>query len=137
MKRTIEERLRNLERRVTTLSLYGLEISPLSTLSVWVNDSLRDYTNRGTSAKYLVTISEEILRLLTTPLGSRVMRPEYGSELYKLRDREFNNEWRLLAIRYTFVAINRHIKRVRCRKVTFEVKGDGRVGMNLELESRA
>ena len=86
--------------------------------------------------RYIVSVADEIIRLLSTPLGSRVMRPEYGSELYKLRDREFNDLWRLMATRYTFVAINRYIERVRCRKVLFEVLGDGRVKMNLELEKR-
>lgn len=86
--------------------------------------------------RYIVSIADEIIRLLSTPLGSRVMRPEYGSELYKLRDREFNDYWRLIATRYTFVAINRYIERVRCRKVLFELLGDGRVKMNLELEKR-
>ncbi len=64
------------------------------------------------------------------------MRPEYGSELYKVRDREMNPYWRLMAIKYTFEAINRWIERVRCRKVKFELQGDGKVGMRLELEER-
>ena len=87
-------------------------------------------------AGYIVGIEKELSRLLTTPIGSRVMRPEYGSELYKVRDREMNNYWRLMAIKYTFIAINRHIERVRCRKVLFEPQGDGKMKMKLELEKR-
>ena len=88
------------------------------------------------SYRYIISVADEIVRLLTTPIGSRVMRPNYGSELYKLRDREMNNYWRLMAIKYTFIAINRHIKRVRCRKVLFDVQGDGKMKMKLELEKR-
>jgi len=87
-------------------------------------------------AGYIVSIEKELSRLLTTPIGSRVMRPDYGSELYKVRDREMNDYWRLMAIKYTFIAINRHIKRVRCRKVLFDVQGDGKMKMKLELEKR-
>ncbi|EAH8490086.1 baseplate assembly protein, partial [Campylobacter jejuni] len=32
--------------------------------------------------KYLTSIEESIKDILITPLGSRVMRPEYGSLLY-------------------------------------------------------
>jgi len=98
------------------------------------DDNIKKSGRTGT--KYIVSVSDEIARLLMTPLGSRVMRPEYGSELYKLRDRELNESWRLLAIQYTFVAINRHIERVRCRKVLFEVLGDGRIKMKLQLEQK-
>ena len=88
--------------------------------------------------RYIISIAKEITRLLLTPLGSRVMRPEYGSELYKLRDRELTSHWRLMAIRYTFIAINSWIERVRLRKVKFElINGEsGVVKMKLEFEER-
>ncbi|EAI3737908.1 baseplate assembly protein, partial [Campylobacter jejuni] len=35
---------------------------------------------------YMVSIEESIKDILITPLGSRVMRPEYGSLLYTLID---------------------------------------------------
>ena len=99
-------------------------------------ESTNFFTEKERGSRYIVTVSQEIMRLLTTPIGSRVMRPEYGSELYKVRDREMNNYWRLMAIKYTFIAINRHIERVRCRKVLFELQGDGKMKMKLELEKR-
>jgi len=128
MRGTIEERLQHLELMIQDVSIsfadYSLYSSPAS---IEVGDN---------GERYIISVSEEIIRLLSTPIGSRVMRPEYGSELYKLRDREFNDVWRLLAARYTFVAINRYIDRVRCRKVTFDVQGDGKIKMKLELEKR-
>jgi len=101
-----------------------------------IDEDVLSYSEKDKGTRYIVSVADEIVRLLTTPLGSRVMRPDYGSELYKVRDRELNGYWRLMAIAYTFIAINRHVKRVRCRKVFFEVLGDGRVQMNLRLEKR-
>ena len=99
-------------------------------------NSIYRVENQELGGRYIVSVAEEIMRLLSTPLGSRVMRPNYGSELYKLRDRENNNYWQLMAIKYTFLAINNWIERVRCRKVVFEQQGDGRVKMKIQLEKR-
>ena len=98
--------------------------------------SMQYLEQKNKGSRYIVSIDKEIMRLLITPLGSRVMRPKYGSELYKLRDREMTGYWLLMAIKYTFVAINEHVERVRCRKVKFEQQGDGRLKMKLELEKR-
>ena len=35
--------------------------------------------------------------MIATPLGSRVMRPTFGSDFYKLVDKEFNDIWILKA----------------------------------------
>ena len=84
---------------------------------------------------YIVSIYDEIKRVLTTKLGSRVMNPNYGSEYYKLRDRDFDDEWRLFAIKYTFEAIQNNIKRVFCKRVNFENIGE-KTKIILELEKR-
>lgn len=68
------------------------------------------------------TIAESVVRILKTPLGSRVMRPEYGSLLYTLRDRKFDEEFKLKAARYTFEAIAKNEPRVKMEKVDFSVK---------------
>ena len=131
-----------LNNDLTSKKLFELEAKIISstTSEVLSADAVENITYRveeeNSGSRYIVSIEEEIMRLLTTPLGSRVMRPNYGSELYKVRDREMNGYWLLMAIKYTFVAINKHIKRVRCRKVKFEQQGDGRLKMKLELEKR-
>jgi len=71
---------------------------------------------------YQVGVGDSINRILKTPLGSRVMRPEFGSRLYELRDREFNDEYKLKATRYTFEAISKYEPRVKVEKVDFKVK---------------
>ena len=58
-----------------------------------------------------------ISRILSTPLGSRVMMPEYGSELFTLIDKSVNDEWVLDAIRYTYEAIEKNEPRVIVKDV--------------------
>lgn len=84
---------------------------------------------------YIVSIYNEIKRVLMTPLGSRVMNPFYGSEYYLLRDRDFDDEWRLMAIKYTYEAIQNNIARVLVKRVTFDNIGE-KTKITLELERR-
>lgn len=67
--------------------------------------------------RYIIDISEEVRRVLITQKGSIPMNPEYGSELYKLRDRTLSDEVRLNIISFTFDAIDRWVDRVKCKKV--------------------
>lgn len=71
---------------------------------------------------YLVDISESINRILKTPLGSRVMRPEFGSLLYTLMDREYDEEFRAKATKYTFEAISTNEPRVTVSRVNFVIE---------------
>jgi len=71
---------------------------------------------------YQVSVAESINRILKTPLGSRVMRPDFGSKLYELRDRKLNDEYKLKAIRYTYEAITKWEPRVKMDKVSFEIE---------------
>ncbi len=43
-------------------------------------------------------------RIITTPLGSRVVRPHFGSKLYLLIDKPMTQEWRMLFTKYTLEA---------------------------------
>lgn len=71
---------------------------------------------------YKVDIATSINRILKTPLGVRTMRPDFGSMLYTLRDREFNEEYKLLAKKYIYEAINRFEPRVKVENVDFKIK---------------
>ena len=66
---------------------------------------------------YIIDVAEEIRRVLITRQGSIPMNPLYGSRLYELRDRTFDDETRLRAIEYTHEAIDMWVKRVRCERV--------------------
>jgi len=71
---------------------------------------------------YQISIADSINRILKTPLNTRVQRPEFGSLLYTLRDRNFDDEYKLKATRYTYEAISRFEPRVKIEQVNFKVK---------------
>jgi len=83
---------------------------------------------------YIIDVAEEIRRVLITKKGSIPMNPEYGSELYKLRDRGSNDETRLKAISYTFEAIDRWVNRVRCKKVDVIALSYDEFKLRIEVE---
>jgi len=62
--------------------------------------------------KRQIELSLAVVRVLTTPLGSRVMRPEFGSRLYELLDRNVDSSFMLDAISWTYEAIEKNLKEV-------------------------
>ena len=71
---------------------------------------------------FAVSIGDSINRILKTPLGSRVMRPLYGSKLYELRDRQFDERFKTLATKYIFEAIKANEPRVQVEEVNFKLE---------------
>ena len=87
--------------------------------------------------KYLTSVADSINRILTTRIGERVMRPNFGSNLYLLRDRPFNSEWRILATRYIYEAITKWEPRVNFKQLHFSVDAStGKTSFYLELEAK-
>lgn len=94
--------------------------------------------NGASQSGYAVSIADSIARILTTRLGERVMRPTFGSNLYLLRDRDFNSEWRVKATRYIYEAIQRWEPRVRFKRLRFNIDAtSGQHTFYLELEPNA
>jgi len=83
---------------------------------------------------YLISVSEEIRRVLVTKKGSIPMNPEYGSELYKLRDRTLDDEVRLKIISFTFDAIDKWVDRVKCKRVEVIAKNDKEFDLRIEVD---
>ncbi len=73
-----------------------------------------------------------IARILQTPVGSRVMRPEFGSRLFELIDRSVDEEWILNAIAYTYEAIEKNEPNVKVKKV--EVATDETTAITITYE---
>lgn len=73
---------------------------------------------------YLTDIEKSIERILSTSLGSRVMEPTFGSELYLLIDRRLDDMWNLLFIKYVFEAIDTWEKRVKIQSVNPIIVGE-------------
>lgn len=67
--------------------------------------------------KYLASINESIKDILLTPLGSRVMLPEYGSRLFELIDRRIDDSFRADLAWYVIEAVQKWEKRVKIDKV--------------------
>ncbi len=84
--------------------------------------------------KYYVSLAKSIARILTTRIGERVMLPEFGSNLYLLRDRNFSGEWRILATRYIYDALRQWEPRVKFKQLHFSIDAiTGKHEFSLEL----
>jgi len=62
-------------------------------------------------------LAQSIADILTTPIGSRVMRREYGSQLPDLIDAPLNDATRLQAYAATAMALMRWEPRIRLSRV--------------------
>src|SRR5690554_935867 len=65
-------------------------------------------------------LSQSIADILSTPLGSRVMRRDYGSLLFDLIDRPLNSATRTLVHGATALALSRWESRLRLRRVQMD-----------------
>jgi phage baseplate assembly protein W len=76
-------------------------------------------------------LKQSIVDILTTPVGSRVMRREYGSNLFYLTDKPINKE--LFPQIYAAVAeaIERWEPRLKLEKITILEIKEGRITLSL------
>lgn len=63
-------------------------------------------------------LAQSIGDILSTPLGSRVMRRDYGSLLFELIDKPINGAIRMLLQAATAIALRRWEPRLRLTRVT-------------------
>src|SRR5690625_3845843 len=70
-------------------------------------------------------IEQSIQQILTTPIGSRVMRRDFGSLIPELIDHPLNDEIRLLIFAATATAIARWEPRFRLSRADLQVAGLG------------
>jgi phage baseplate assembly protein W len=76
-------------------------------------------------------LKQSIVDILTTPVGSRVMRREYGSNLFYLVDRPVNREFVQQIYAAVAEAIDRWEPRLQLKKVTVDEVKDGRITLSL------
>ena len=79
-------------------------------------------------------ISQSITDILTTPIGSRVMRREYGSEIFKLLDAPMNGATKLRIMAATVMAIINWEPRVRVTAMSIEITYGGEMVLSVEFE---
>lgn len=77
-------------------------------------------------------LAQSVADILTTPIGTRIQRREYGSMLFDLIDQPLNGSTRLLLFAATALAIARWEPRIRLRRVGITGGADGAVSLSLE-----
>jgi phage baseplate assembly protein W len=90
--------------------------------------------NDGTSIPDYEHLENCIVDILTTPLGSRVMRRSYGSNLFFLIDKPLNPETVLEFYTATVIALQKWEPRIIVRNVSFDATqlAQGRLFLTLE-----
>lgn len=77
-------------------------------------------------------LKQSIIDILTTPIGSRVMRRDYGSQLFKLVDKPINRDFTLEIYAATAEALEKWEKRFKLEKVKITEVKEGKVTLDLE-----
>lgn len=84
---------------------------------------LSSTTGRAVSELDDEYIRRSVADILTTPIGSRVMRRDYGSYLPELIDQPINDQTRLKLYGATAMALMRWSRRARLKSVRLEIDG--------------
>lgn len=94
--------------------------------------------NRSTGAAMAGVdhLRQSIADILTTPVGSRVMRPEYGSHLPRMVDLPVNKGWISAFQAEVARALGRWEPRLKLSRVTVVSIIDGKVNMTIAGEYR-
>ena len=86
----------------------------------------------GNPLSDLAHLRQSVRDILTTPIGTRVMRRDYGSRLYQLVDAPMNDATRLDMIAATYEALEAWEPRLSLEQVTFQIGAPGQVVLALE-----
>lgn len=84
----------------------------------------------------LAHIQQSVNDILTTPIGSRLMRRDYGSLLPELIDQPLNGPTALRAYAATVVALMKWEPRIRVQQVTRQVSTQRPGRFNLIITAR-
>jgi phage baseplate assembly protein W len=74
---------------------------------------------------------QAIGRAIRTPRGSVPMRPDFGSDVYKLVDRNMTAATRLAIVAAVADAVDRHVSTVRIRSVVAAASETGRLVLDI------
>jgi hypothetical protein len=87
--------------------------------------------NAGRYLTGVAHLRQSIIDILTTPLGSRLMRPEYGSNLPRMVDLPVNKGW-ISAVQAEMArSLRRWEPRLKLRRVTVVSVIDGQVNLTI------
>ena len=91
-------------------------------------------TTTGRAISDLAHIWQSVRDILTTPIGSRVMRRDYGSLIPELIDQPMNAATRLRLMSASVSALVRWEPRLRISSVQFSVDAKGAAVIDIEGE---
>lgn len=77
-------------------------------------------------------LRQSVADILSTPIGSRVARRDYGSLLPELLDQPMNALGRMRLVAATALALARWERRLRVTAVAVEPRADGRVSLTID-----
>lgn len=79
-------------------------------------------------------IRQSVADILTTPVGTRIMRRDYGSQIFELLDQPQNGATRLKLMAATVMALLRWEPRITVRQVHINGDNQGRQTITLNCE---
>lgn len=79
-------------------------------------------------------IRQSITDILTTPVGSRVMRREYGSDIFTLLDAPINGATKMRLMAATVMAIINWEPRVKVTSMSPTITMNGEMALYIEFE---
>lgn len=85
----------------------------------------------GAALDDLAHIHQSVRDILTTPLGSRVMRRDYGSLVPRLIDQPAHPATRMRIIASVYAAVSRWEDRIRVTSIRFDIGLDGQAAIDL------
>ncbi|MDG9890416.1 GPW/gp25 family protein [Pseudomonas juntendi] len=90
--------------------------------------------NTGLSLSGVDHLKQSIGDILTTPVGSRRMRPEYGSTLRRYVDMPVNDGWKSAVQAEVARSLGRWEPRIKLERVQVVSVIDGQIGLRLSGE---
>ena len=79
-------------------------------------------------------IRQSIADIVTTPIGTRIMRPEYGSRVPRLIDNPVTKSWKLAVYAAAAEAIRRWEPRVSIEQVNIDAVGPGYAELSIDYK---
>lgn len=92
--------------------------------------------NAGRAMTGIEHLRQSIADILTTPVGSRVMRPDYGSHLPRVVDLPVNKGWISAVQAEVARALGRWEPRLKLQRITVVSVIDGKVNLTIAGEYR-
>lgn len=90
----------------------------------------------GRQISELEHIQQSLHKILTTPIGSRVMRRDFGSLIPELIDKPLNGATRMRVLAASVMAIARWEPRVELSRIALQASADGKLVLDLDLAHR-